>query len=76
MNTNPRKLHIQKYLLYQHHIKSRLECDITISLNHLNTMATIETELTKLLGIKYPILLAGMNKAAGPKLAAEVTNAG
>ena len=37
---------------------------------------TIETPLTKLLGIKYPILLAGMNKAAGPKLAAAVTNAG
>eukprot|EP01084_Bolivina_argentea_P164661 286247_1 len=39
-------------------------------------METIETELTKLLGIKYPILLAGMNKAAGPKLAAAVCNAG
>eukprot|EP00484_Ammonia_sp_Unknown_P023833 CAMPEP_0197032782 /NCGR_PEP_ID=MMETSP1384-20130603/11365_1 /TAXON_ID=29189 /ORGANISM="Ammonia sp." /LENGTH=365 /DNA_ID=CAMNT_0042462485 /DNA_START=39 /DNA_END=1136 /DNA_ORIENTATION=- len=39
-------------------------------------MSTIETPLTKLLGIKYPILLAGMNKAAGPKLAAAVTNAG
>mmetsp|Transcript_47721 Transcript_47721/g.79178 ORF Transcript_47721/g.79178 Transcript_47721/m.79178 type:complete len:365 (-) Transcript_47721:118-1212(-) len=37
---------------------------------------TIETPLTKLFGIKYPILLAGMNKAAGPKLAAAVTNAG
>ena len=37
---------------------------------------TIETKLTKLLGIKYPIFLAGMNKAAGPKLAAAVTNAG
>eukprot|EP01083_Nonionella_stella_P012222 34679_1 len=39
-------------------------------------MATIETSLTKLLGVKYPIFLAGMNKAAGPKLAAAVTNAG
>eukprot|EP01084_Bolivina_argentea_P219376 372089_1 len=37
---------------------------------------TITTPLTELLGIKYPILLAGMNKAAGPKLAAAVTNAG
>ena len=37
---------------------------------------TIETPLTRLLGIKYPIILAGMNKAAGPKLAAAVTNAG
>jgi len=37
---------------------------------------TIETPLTRLLGIKYPIMLAGMNKAAGPQLAAAVTNAG
>jgi len=37
---------------------------------------TINTKLTELLGIKYPIILAGMNKAAGPKLAAAVTNAG
>lgn len=27
-------------------------------------------------GIKHPVLLAGMNVAAGPKLAAAVTNAG
>ena len=37
---------------------------------------TVHTTLTKLLGIKYPILLAGMSKAAGPKLAAAVTNEG
>ena len=37
---------------------------------------TIETPLTQLLGVKYPIILAGMNKAAGPQLAAAVTNAG
>jgi len=37
---------------------------------------TISTPLTKLLGIKHPILLAGMNVAAGPELAAAVTNAG
>mmetsp|Transcript_63598 Transcript_63598/g.57270 ORF Transcript_63598/g.57270 Transcript_63598/m.57270 type:complete len:353 (+) Transcript_63598:15-1073(+) len=37
---------------------------------------TIQTPLTKLFGIKYPIILAGMNKASGPKLAAAVTNAG
>lgn len=37
---------------------------------------TIRTPLTELFGIKYPILLAGMNVAAGPKLAAAVTNAG
>ncbi len=31
---------------------------------------------TDLLKIKHPVLLAGMNVAAGPKLAAAVTNAG
>jgi len=36
----------------------------------------ITTPLTKLFGIKHPILLAGMNVAAGPELAAAVTNAG
>jgi NAD(P)H-dependent flavin oxidoreductase YrpB (nitropropane dioxygenase family) len=39
-------------------------------------MATLKTELTEFLGIKYPIILAGMNQAAGPELAAAVTNAG
>jgi len=37
---------------------------------------TITTPLTKLFHIKHPILLAGMNVAAGPELAAAVTNAG
>ncbi|RAK71092.1 nitronate monooxygenase [Aspergillus fijiensis CBS 313.89] len=36
----------------------------------------IRTTLTDLLKINHPILLAGMNVAAGPKLAAAVTNAG
>ncbi|KAI0972653.1 NPD-domain-containing protein [Xylaria arbuscula] len=36
----------------------------------------IRTPITDLFGIKHPILLAGMNVAAGPKLAAAVTNAG
>ncbi|KAF2278617.1 NPD-domain-containing protein [Westerdykella ornata] len=36
----------------------------------------IRTTLTDLLKIQHPILLAGMNVAAGPKLAAAVTNAG
>jgi NAD(P)H-dependent flavin oxidoreductase YrpB (nitropropane dioxygenase family) len=36
----------------------------------------ISTPITKLFGIKHPILLAGMNVAAGPELAAAVTNAG
>jgi len=36
----------------------------------------IRTEITDLFGIKHSIMLAGMNQAAGPKLAAAVTNAG
>ncbi|KAI9464711.1 2-nitropropane dioxygenase [Boletus coccyginus] len=39
-------------------------------------MATITTPITEMFGIKHPILLAGMNVAAGPELAAAVTNAG
>eukprot|EP00929_Paragymnodinium_shiwhaense_P053151 TRINITY_DN2660_c0_g1_i1.p1 TRINITY_DN2660_c0_g1~~TRINITY_DN2660_c0_g1_i1.p1 ORF type:complete len:382 (+),score=88.95 TRINITY_DN2660_c0_g1_i1:62-1207(+) len=38
--------------------------------------APIKTPLTELFGIKHPILLAGMAGAAGPELAAAVTNAG
>ncbi|KAJ2955954.1 hypothetical protein NUW54_g14697 [Trametes sanguinea] len=34
------------------------------------------TPLTRLFNITHPIMLAGMNVAAGPKLAAAVTNAG
>lgn len=36
----------------------------------------IRTPVTDLFGIKHPVLLAGMNVAAGPKLAAAVSNAG
>lgn len=36
----------------------------------------IRTKLTDLLKIQHPVILAGMNVAAGPKLAAAVTNAG
>jgi len=39
-------------------------------------MATLSTPLTELFGIKHPVLLAGMAGAAGPELAAAVTNAG
>ncbi|KAL1407881.1 hypothetical protein Q8F55_007317 [Vanrija albida] len=39
-------------------------------------MSVIHTQVTELFGIKHPVLLAGMNVAAGPKLAAAVTNAG
>jgi len=37
---------------------------------------TLKTPITELFGIKHPVLLAGMNVAAGPELAAAVTNAG
>lgn len=37
---------------------------------------SFKTPITELFGIKHPILLAGMNVAAGPDLAAAVTNAG
>jgi len=37
---------------------------------------TISTPVTELFGIKHPIILAGMNVAAGPELAAAVTNNG
>jgi len=37
---------------------------------------TISTPLTELFNIKKPIMLAGMNVAAGPELAAAVTNGG
>lgn len=36
----------------------------------------IKTTVTDLLKIKHPVMLAGMNVAAGPKLAAAVSNAG
>ncbi|ODV88430.1 hypothetical protein CANCADRAFT_146156 [Tortispora caseinolytica NRRL Y-17796] len=37
---------------------------------------SISTEITQLFNIKAPVILAGMNVAAGPRLAAAVTNAG
>jgi NAD(P)H-dependent flavin oxidoreductase YrpB (nitropropane dioxygenase family) len=36
----------------------------------------LSTPLTKLFGIQHPVMLAGMNVAAGPRLAAAVSNAG
>lgn len=43
----------------------------------LQTMAApLTTPLTTLLGVKHPIMLAGMDQVAGPKLAAAVTRAG
>ncbi|MCJ1478200.1 hypothetical protein MMC13_006876 [Lambiella insularis] len=45
---------------------------------HVLTMRAeqIRTTVTDLLHINHPVMLAGMNVAAGPKLAAAVTNAG
>eukprot|EP00211_Chloroparvula_japonica_P005872 CAMPEP_0119132618 /NCGR_PEP_ID=MMETSP1310-20130426/11934_1 /TAXON_ID=464262 /ORGANISM="Genus nov. species nov., Strain RCC2339" /LENGTH=357 /DNA_ID=CAMNT_0007123257 /DNA_START=77 /DNA_END=1150 /DNA_ORIENTATION=+ len=37
---------------------------------------SITTPITRMFGIRYPIILAGMNVASGPNLAAAVTNAG
>ncbi|KAF7365732.1 NMO domain-containing protein [Mycena venus] len=39
-------------------------------------MSVISTPITELFGIKHPVFLAGMNVAAGPELAAAVSNAG
>lgn len=44
--------------------------------DRLRIAEQIRTEITDLFKINHPILLAGMNVAAGPKLAAAVTNAG
>lgn len=41
-----------------------------------SSLEQIRTPLTDLLKVQHPVLLAGMNVAAGPKLAAAVTNAG
>ncbi|KAJ8490041.1 hypothetical protein ONZ45_g13343 [Pleurotus djamor] len=38
--------------------------------------AIFTTPLTRLFGIQHPVMLAGMDTAAGPELAAAVTNAG
>ena len=37
---------------------------------------SVTTDATRLLGIQHPILLAGMGRVSGPKLAAAVSNAG
>jgi NAD(P)H-dependent flavin oxidoreductase YrpB (nitropropane dioxygenase family) len=39
-------------------------------------MAPLTTTLTSVLGCQHPIMLAGMDQVAGPKLAAAVTAAG
>ncbi|KAF9892610.1 hypothetical protein FE257_001012 [Aspergillus nanangensis] len=42
----------------------------------MSSPARIKTTATEILGIKHPVLLAGMNTVASPRLAAAVTNAG
>merc|ERR1740121_178815 len=41
-----------------------------------SALPTISTPITELFGVRHPVLLAGMNIAASPELAAAVTNAG
>ncbi|KAG6832709.1 hypothetical protein H0H92_012281 [Tricholoma furcatifolium] len=41
-----------------------------------SSQPVFSTQLTKLFKINHPVMLAGMNVAAGPKLAAAVTNSG
>jgi len=41
-----------------------------------SSQPVLTTPLTRLFKIRHPVMLAGMNVAAGPKLAAAVTNAG
>lgn len=36
----------------------------------------VSTQVTELLAIRHPVVLAGLNVAAGPKLEAAVSNAG
>jgi enoyl-[acyl-carrier protein] reductase II len=36
----------------------------------------LKTRITEMLGIKYPIMLAGMNRLATPDIVAAVSNAG
>ena len=48
----------------------------TKTLRRTNMRESISTAITELFGIERPIMLAGMNVAAGPELAAEVTNNG
>jgi len=45
-------------------------------MHQIHNMEGVRTPLTELFNIKHPVFLAGMNVAAGPELAAAVTNAG
>jgi hypothetical protein len=60
---------------------TRFDCEYTkrvavplkLFIGRSNMTPSINTPLTRLLGIEKPILLAGMNVAAGPELAAAVS---
>jgi len=54
----------------------KLQIDTTIFKTLTGTMETIRTPITDRLGIKYPILLAGMSGVSHGELAAAVSNAG
>ena len=41
-----------------------------------NMQQLIRTPITDMFGVKHPVILAGMNVAAGARLASAVTNAG
>lgn len=57
------------------HVYSQLSKKIQITLIE-RCVERIRTPITDLFKINHPVLLAGMSVAAGPKLAAAVTNAG
>jgi hypothetical protein len=52
------------------------ENELMSTANWQTSIEQLRTISTDLLKINHPVLLAGMNVAAGPKLAAAVTNAG
>lgn len=56
--------------------KHHMSDHTTLSVTNSSNLEQIRTPITDLLKINHPILLAGMNVAAGPRLAAAVTNAG
>jgi NAD(P)H-dependent flavin oxidoreductase YrpB (nitropropane dioxygenase family) len=49
---------------------------VTLPFPKMSSPPALNTPLTKLLGIKYPIMLAGMARTSGGPLAAAVSNAG
>ena len=59
-----------KRMYHMHPFPPALQTNVSILPEQLRTT------VTDLLKINHPVLLAGMNVAAGPKLAAAVTNAG